>query len=82
MDTAVATYRISCITSDKPNDYPFTIRVERNGKLVACEGGSDWDEYGYTVSVAVATARAGMGWRVAAREQRLRENQMRWGKVG
>jgi hypothetical protein len=78
MDTKSAGYRIHTITSDKPNAYPFTIRVERDGVLVGCEGGRHWEEYGDVLSLAVSNARSGMDWRKAKRARQIRENQERW----
>lgn len=56
----MTTYRIHWTHSDKPNTYQFTVRVERDGVLVGCEGARCEDECGDALAAALVQARAGM----------------------
>jgi hypothetical protein len=54
------TYRIRWQHSDRPNSYPFTVRVERDGELVGCEGARCEEEQAHALECAVSQARSRM----------------------
>jgi hypothetical protein len=50
-------YKIRWQHSDKPNTYPWMVRVERDGVLVGCEGSRCEEEMADALYFAVRQAR-------------------------